>query len=85
MKQRQVVTVVVCDISESTRLAENLELEEYSALLHEFRERADGIISDLGGSLIRIDGDGLIFIFGYPDSHEDAPRRAIESVLRLKV
>jgi len=85
LKQRQVVTVVVCDISESTRLAENLELEEYSALLHEFRERADGIISDLGGSLIRIDGDGLIFIFGYPDSHEDAPRRAIEAVLRLKV
>ncbi|MCA8892563.1 MAG: AAA family ATPase [Hyphomonas sp.] len=83
LQKRHVVTVVVCDVSESTHLAETLELEDYSALLQEMRAQAETIISGYGGSLIRIDGDGMIVIFGYPESHEDAPKRAIQASLDL--
>lgn len=84
LKKRHVVTVVFCDISESTRLAEDLDLEEYNAVLESLRISADSIISEFGGAVVRIDGDGIVFIFGYPEVYEDAPKRAIEASLKLR-
>lgn len=83
MQSRKFITIVFSDISNSTRLASQLEPEIYSDLLEAFRERAETISSRHGGEIIRIDGDGLVIIFGHNTPYEDAARRAVETALDL--
>ncbi|MEL6862276.1 MAG: adenylate/guanylate cyclase domain-containing protein [Pseudomonadota bacterium] len=82
-EHRSHVTIVFCDVSNSSGLARELEPEDYSDLLSDLRRHAKSIVSKFGGEIIRIDGDGFIFLFGYPDAHSNASERAIEATLSL--
>ncbi|MBA3069158.1 MAG: AAA family ATPase [Hyphomonas sp.] len=77
------VTIVFSDLSGSTELSSRLEPEEYAGLLDRIRAAMIAAIDRHGGSLVRIDGDGFLYIFGYPAAQEDATRRAIETALEL--
>ncbi|HRJ00361.1 MAG TPA: adenylate/guanylate cyclase domain-containing protein [Hyphomonas sp.] len=77
------VSIVFSDLSGSTELSSRLEPEEYAGLLDGIRGAMTGCIDRHGGSLVRIDGDGFLYIFGYPSVQEDATRRAIETALEL--
>ena len=83
LDKRHHLSIVFSDITNSTKISSTLEPEIYSALLEQFREIASEVIKRHGGIDIRIDGDGVIFIFGYPQSHEDAGRRAVEAAVDL--
>lgn len=80
---RRTITAMFCDLSNSTAIAETLELEKYELLLDEIRSSATKIIEDLGGTIIRIDGDGILSVFGYPVAFENSTRRAIDTGIRL--
>ncbi len=82
-EHRRHVTIVFCDVCNSSRLALELEPEDYSALLAGLRNHAERIVADFGGTIIRIDGDGFIILFGYPDAYSNASERAIEATLTL--
>ena len=82
-EHRSHVTIVFCDVCNSSGLALELEPEDYSDLLSSLRARAENIASKFGGEIIRIDGDGFIFLFGYPKAHSNASERAIEATLSL--
>src|SRR3546814_2164150 len=60
-----------------------MEPEIFSALLERLRERTAEIVARHGGEIIRIDGDGVICIFGFPLPIEDGGRRAVETALDL--
>lgn len=77
------VSIVFSDLSGSTELASRLEPEDYAGLLDRIRAAMTACIDRHGGSLVRIDGDGFLYIFGYPRAQEDATRRAIETALEL--
>lgn len=81
--QRCHVAIAFSDICDSTRIAGSLDPEVYADLLGRLRARAAEIIGSHGGEIVRIDGDGLISIFGYPVAHEHAGRRAVEAALDL--
>lgn len=81
--QRSHVTIMFTDLSDSTLIASKIEPETYSDLLDEMRESFVTIVKKHGGDVIRIDGDGFIFIFGYPNFYENNSRRAIEAALDL--
>ena len=81
--QRRYVTVLFSDVSGSSEHAERLEAEEYAELLEQFRRLARDIIPRHGGSIARLQGDGVLALFGHFESREDDGRRATESALDL--
>lgn len=81
--QRRHITIVFSDISNSTHLASTLEPEMLLDLLETFRRHASEVAKRHGGEIIRIDGDGLIIIFGHQRSYEDSARRAVETALDI--
>ncbi len=81
--QRRYVTVLFSDVSGSSEHAERLEAEDYSALLAAFREIARDVIPRHGGSIARLQGDGILALFGHLQPQEDDGRRATEAALEL--
>jgi class 3 adenylate cyclase/tetratricopeptide (TPR) repeat protein len=81
--QRRHVTVMFADISGSSEHAERLEAEDYSLVLEQFRRYARDVIPRHGGSIARLQGDGLLALFGHLQPQEDDGRRAAEAALEL--
>jgi class 3 adenylate cyclase/tetratricopeptide (TPR) repeat protein len=81
--QRRYVTVLFSDVSDSSRHAEELEAEEYAALLEQFRRLARDIVPRHGGSVARLQGDGVLALFGHDQAREDDGRRAVRAALEL--
>lgn len=80
---RHYLTIVFSDLSGSTRIASAMEPESYAELLGHLRELFETIVPRHGGEIIRIDGDGVLCIFGRQASYEDAGRRAVEAAIDL--
>jgi class 3 adenylate cyclase/tetratricopeptide (TPR) repeat protein len=75
--ERKQVTVLFCDIVNSTRLAERLGPETMHALLDGFFERSLAEVHRYEGTLNQFLGDGFMALFGAPLAHEDHARRAV--------
>jgi class 3 adenylate cyclase/tetratricopeptide (TPR) repeat protein len=78
---RHHVAILFCDLCDSTRIAASIEPELYADLLQHLRDMLIESVARHGGEIVRIDGDGAVCIFGYPESHEDAGRRAGEAAI----
>src|SRR5262245_47535915 len=72
MKQ---VTVLFCDIVNSTPLTERLGPEAMRDLVHEFLEASLAEVRRYGGTAPQFTGDGFLAVFGAPVSEEDHVRR----------
>lgn len=81
--QRHVVTLLFADLSRSTELAGAMEAEDYAALLGALRMVYNEEIERHGGLVVRVQGDGLLAMFGHPDTREDDARRAALAALAL--
>ncbi len=81
--QRRNLTIFFSDLSDSTRIAAAMEPEDYADLLQHVRTLAEQIIPRHGGEIVRIDGDGMLCVFGLPADHDDAARRATEAAIDL--
>lgn len=82
--QRRMVAILFCDLSDSTGIAAALEPEQFAELLEQIRVIAHRIIPAHGGDMIRLDGDGMLCLFGFPHPHEDAGRRATEAAIDMQ-
>jgi class 3 adenylate cyclase len=74
MKQ---VTVLFCDIANSTPLTENLGPEAMRELVSAFLEASLVEVRRYGGTAPQFTGDGFMAVFGAPMTHEDHVRRAL--------
>ncbi|HSW03101.1 ATP-binding protein [Aquabacterium sp.] len=80
---RRYVTLLFADLSRSTELAWAMEAEHYAALLAALRGAYQDTIAQHGGMVVRVQGDGLLAMFGHPLTREDDGRRAVEAALAL--
>lgn len=80
---RRYVALLFADLSRSTELAGAMEAEHYAALLAALRRAYQDAIPKHGGMVVRVQGDGLLAMFGYPVTHEDDGRRAVDAALDL--
>ena len=80
---RRYVVVLFTDVSGSSRHAEQMEAEDYAALLQQFRAMAHAVIPKHGGEIVRLQGDGLLALFGHLFPSEDDGRHAVEAALAL--
>jgi class 3 adenylate cyclase/tetratricopeptide (TPR) repeat protein len=81
--QRRLLTLLFVDLSGSTSIAEWMEAEHYAAMLGALRALYERIVPHHGGVIARIQGDGMLAVFGHPEVREDDGRRATEAALEL--
>ena len=81
--RRHYLTILFADLSDSSTLAAAMEAEDYADLLNRLRHAYQSVVPKHGGTIVRIQGDGLLAIFGHPDAREDDGRRAAEAALEL--
>ncbi|HZC76049.1 MAG TPA: adenylate/guanylate cyclase domain-containing protein, partial [Gaiellaceae bacterium] len=82
--QRKTVTVVFCDVTDSTALGESTDPEALRALLARYFERMKGIVESHGGSVEKFIGDAVMAVFGVPVAHEDDALRACRAALEMR-
>jgi adenylate cyclase len=81
--ERKQVTVLFADVKGSMELAEQLDPEEWSAIMQRFfRILADGV-ERFEGFVDKFTGDGIMALFGAPIAHEDHAQRAGYAALHL--
>jgi class 3 adenylate cyclase len=83
-EQREVVTVVFCDVTGSTALGESTDPEALRALLARYFERMRGIVESHGGTVEKFIGDAVMAVFGVPVAHEDDALRACRAAGRRR-
>ncbi|HEX5814749.1 MAG TPA: AAA family ATPase [Methylomirabilota bacterium] len=81
--ERRQLTVMFCDLVDSTALAERLDPEEYREVVTTYQRTAEAVIERFEGRIAQYLGDGLLVYFGYPQAHEDDARRAVHAALGI--
>jgi class 3 adenylate cyclase/tetratricopeptide (TPR) repeat protein len=82
--ERKQVTVLFCDLANSTALAERVGSEAMHALLNRFFELALHQVHRYEGTINQFLGDGFMALFGAPLTHEDHARRAALAALGIQ-
>ncbi len=81
--ERRQLTVMFCDLVESTALATQLDPEDLREVVRAYQETAAAVIQRFEGHIAQYLGDGLLVYFGYPQAHEDDARRAVRTGLGI--
>jgi len=82
--ERKQVTVLFCDIVNSTATADAVGAETMHTLLNGFFEKALTEVHRFEGTINQFLGDGFMALFGAPIAHEDHARRAVLAALALR-
>src|SRR5262249_32618360 len=75
--ERRQLTVLFCDLVDSTTLSTQLDPEEYRDVVRAYHTACTEMIRRYDGHLAQLLGDGLLVYFGYPQAHEDDAQRAV--------
>src|SRR5207237_2240723 len=81
--ERRQLTVMFCDLADSTALAEQLGPEDFYDMIRAYQAVCAGIIQRFAGHIAQYLGDGLLVYFGYPLAHEDDAQRAVRAGLGM--
>ena len=82
--ERKQVTVLFCDLANSTPIAERIGPEHMHTLLNRFFELALDAVHRYEGTINQFLGDGFMALFGAPLAHEEHARRAVLAALALQ-
>ena len=77
------MTVMFCDLVDSTPLAELLDPEDFREVLTDYRQACLRSVERFGGYTALYAGDGMTVYFGYPRAHEDDAQRAVHTALAI--
>jgi TOMM system kinase/cyclase fusion protein len=81
--QRRQLTVLFCDLVDSTPLARQLDPEDYREVIRAYQTACADVIQRFDGTIAQYLGDGLLVYFGYPQAHEDDAQRAGRAGLEI--
>jgi class 3 adenylate cyclase/predicted ATPase len=81
--ERRPLTVMFCDMADSTALSTRLDPEDLQDVIRAYQETCTGIIQQYEGFVARYMGDGILVYFGYPKSLERNAERAVRSALAI--
>jgi len=77
--ERRQLTVLFCDLADSTRLARQLDPEDLREVIRTYQATCVAVIQRFAGHVAQYLGDGLLVYFGYPQAHEDDAQRAVRT------
>src|SRR5262249_1783587 len=81
--ERRQLTVMFCDLVDSTKLSSQLDPEEYRDMVRAYQATCTEVIRRYDGHVAQLLGDGLLVYFGYPRAHEDDAHRAVRTGLGI--
>jgi predicted ATPase/class 3 adenylate cyclase len=81
--ERRQLTVLFCDLVDSTALATQLDPEELREVVRAYQRVCAEAIQRFEGHIAQYLGDGLLVYFGYPQAHEDDGQRAVRAALGM--
>ena len=81
--ERRQLTVLFCDLVDSTTLARQLDPEDLRTVVRAYQETCVKVIACFEGHIAQYLGDGLLVYFGYPLAHEDDAQRAVRAGLGI--
>src|SRR5450631_503768 len=80
---RRQLTVMFCDLVDSTALTAQLDPEDMGDLLRAFQRAVAAAVTRFDGHVAKWTGDGASVYFGYPRAHEDDAERATRASIAL--
>ena len=83
--ERRHVTVMFCDLVDSTGVAAKLDAEEWRDLVGAYLDAASAAVMEMGGKVAKKLGDGLMALFGYPVAQENDAERAVRAALATQL
>jgi class 3 adenylate cyclase/predicted ATPase len=81
--ERRQLTVLFCDLVDSTVLSEQLDPEDLREVVRAYQQTCAEVIQRFEGHIAQYLGDGLLVYFGYPQAHEDDAQRAVRAGLDI--
>jgi class 3 adenylate cyclase len=81
--ERRHLSVMFCDLVDSTALGQRLDPEDLHEIIHTYQTRLNPAIEAYEGHVAQYLGDGLLVYFGYPTAHEDDAERSIRAGLAI--
>jgi class 3 adenylate cyclase len=82
--EREVVTVLFLDFANFTPLAEQLLPDDVVRILNDYYALLTNVITEAGGYLDKIMGDGFMLIFNAPVFHIDHATRAVQAAVIMR-
>jgi class 3 adenylate cyclase len=79
--ERRQLTVMFCDLVDSTALSSQLDPEDYREIIAAYHRAVAASVARLDGFVAKYMGDGILVYFGYPLAHEDDAERAVRAGL----
>src|SRR3989475_11239293 len=70
--ERKQLTVLFCDLVDSTTLSSQLDPEDLREVVRVYQDTCAKMTARFEGHIAQSLGDGLLVYFGYPLAHEDA-------------
>ncbi|MBV8773970.1 MAG: AAA family ATPase, partial [Deltaproteobacteria bacterium] len=81
--ERRHLTVLFCDLVNSTSLAAQLDPEELREIVGNYHHSAAHEIDRFCGHVAQYLGDGVMAYFGWPEAHDDDVERAVRAGLAI--
>jgi class 3 adenylate cyclase/tetratricopeptide (TPR) repeat protein len=81
---RKTVTVVFCDLADSTELGERLDPETLRGLMTRWFSAMQAPVEQHGGTVEKFIGDAVMAVFGVPQLHEDDALRAVRAAVEMQ-
>jgi class 3 adenylate cyclase len=82
--ERRHLTVMFCDLVDSTGIAARLDAEEWRDVVGAYLDAASAAVTEMGGHVAKKLGDGLMALFGYPVAQENDTERAVRAALAIQ-
>lgn len=81
--ERKQITVLFSDLAGSTPLSERLDPEDLREVLRDYQQVCNAVVKRYDGYVAKFLGDGVLAYFGYPEAHEDDPRRGVAAGIAI--
>jgi class 3 adenylate cyclase/tetratricopeptide (TPR) repeat protein len=81
--ERRHLTVLLCELVNSTEIALRLDPEEWSQLAADYQRTTSSTVTRFGGAGAKYLGDNLMVYFGYPEAREDDAERAVRAGMAI--
>jgi class 3 adenylate cyclase len=81
---RKTVSVLFCDLADSTSLGERLDPEPLRELMGRWYDEMRVAVEHHGGTVEKFVGDAVMAVFGLPRAHEDDALRAVRAALGMQ-
>ncbi len=83
-EERKTLTVVFCDLKDSTKLGERLDPEPLGEVLDLYFTAMTRVLKRHGGTIEKFIGDAVVAAFGIPVLHEDDALRAVRAAAEMR-